>query len=81
MLPEEVYIQTPLGTAKICGNENGLTSVTVLETKEASSDIVPECLEDAVYQFKEYFSGERKKFSLTLNPQGTEFQKRYGKPC
>jgi methylated-DNA-[protein]-cysteine S-methyltransferase len=76
MLLEEVYIQTPLGTAKISGNENGLASVTVLETKEVSSDIVPECLEDAVYQLQEYFSGERKNFSLNLNPEGTEFQKK-----
>ncbi|MCP4750047.1 MAG: methylated-DNA--[protein]-cysteine S-methyltransferase [Proteobacteria bacterium] len=30
---------------------------------------------DAVQQFKEYFSGRRRTFSLELNPVGTDFQK------
>ena len=40
------------------------------------SNIIPEVLEDAVSQLNEYFKGERKTFSLKLNPEGTDFQKR-----
>ncbi len=73
---EEVYIQSPLGVTKIIGDTNGIVSITVLNNNEPISDIVPEVLEDAVYQLHEYFAEERKTFSLTLNPQGTEFQKK-----
>jgi methylated-DNA-[protein]-cysteine S-methyltransferase len=70
------YINTPLGSAKLEGDENGLTYVTVLETDEPESKIIPEDLEDAVYQLNEYFEGKRQNFDLLLNPEGTEFQKK-----
>ena len=71
---ETAVIKTPLGFAKIEGNEKGISSITVLE-KEGTTAI-PEILEDAVYQLQEYFEGSRKEFQLDLNPEGTEFQKR-----
>tara|TARA_R110002049_G_scaffold15417_5_gene63061 strand:- start:11923 stop:12396 length:474 start_codon:yes stop_codon:yes gene_type:complete len=71
---ESAFIKTPLGIAKIEGDENGLTSITVFDSEEQVSDIIPELLEDAVYQLQEYFEGSRTEFSLALNPEGTEFQ-------
>ena len=73
---ETVYIQTPLGPAKIEGDEKGLNAITVLDASEEITEIIPEVLEDAVYQIQEYFEGERKAFDLNLNPQGTDFQNR-----
>jgi methylated-DNA-[protein]-cysteine S-methyltransferase len=73
---ETVFINTPLGIAKIEGDENGLANISVFDTEEKISDIVPELLEDAVYQLQEYFEGSRKEFSLTINPEGTAFQKK-----
>ncbi|MEP0133206.1 MAG: methylated-DNA--[protein]-cysteine S-methyltransferase [Eudoraea sp.] len=70
------YISTPLGSAKLEGDENGLTSVTVLERDESESKIIPEVLVDASYQLNEYFKGERQNFNLLINPEGTEFQKK-----
>ena len=70
------YINSPIGITKIYGDENGIASVTVLNTDEKISDIIPEELEDCVLQLQEYFKGERQEFSLKLNPQGTEFQQR-----
>jgi len=70
------YISTPLGSAKLEGDENGLTSVTVLERDESESKIIPEVLVDASYQLNEYFEGERQNFNLLINPEGTEFQKK-----
>ena len=72
----ESYIETPLGVAKLEGDAMGLSSITVLDTDEKITEIVPEVLEDAAYQLQEYFEGKRKSFSLTLNPQGTDFQKK-----
>lgn len=71
---ETCYINSPLGITKIKGDENGIVSVSVLNTEEKVSDIIPEALEDCVFQLNEYFEGTRKEFSLKLNPQGTVFQ-------
>lgn len=73
---ETVYIKTPLGIARLEGDENGLASISVLDGDEKLSDLIPEELEDTVYQLQEYFEGTRTQFSLQLNPQGTDFQKR-----
>ncbi|MDC6390864.1 methylated-DNA--[protein]-cysteine S-methyltransferase [Maribacter sp. PR1] len=72
---ESAFIHTPLGTAKLEGDENGLTSITVLETDEELTDVLPTVLEDAAYQLKEYFEDSRTQFDLKLNPSGTDFQK------
>jgi methylated-DNA-[protein]-cysteine S-methyltransferase len=73
---ETVFIDTPLGIAKLDGDENGLSSITILNEAISTSTIIPEVLEDAVYQLREYFDEKRQSFSLTLNPTGTDFQKR-----
>ena len=73
---ESCIVKTPLGFAKLEGDEHGLSSLTVLNNDIATSDIIPEILEDGVRQLEEYFNGERTDFSLKLNPQGTDFQKR-----
>lgn len=70
------FISTPLGSAKLEGDENGLNSVTVLEQDEPESKIIPDVLVDSVYQLNEYFEGKRQNFDLLLNPEGTEFQKK-----
>lgn len=76
---EEAFIKTPLGIAKITGNENGIASIIVLNSDVPLTTIIPEVLEDAVYQLHEYFKEERKVFNLTLNPEGTSFQKKVWK--
>lgn len=70
------YIKTPLGVAKIVGNAEGVSAITVLNSDEPLTDVIPESLEDAVYQLNEYFEGARTEFNLTLNPVGTKFQKK-----
>ena len=73
---ESCIVKTPLGFAKLEGDEHGLSSLTVLNNDITISNIIPEILEDGVRQLEEYFNGERTDFSLKLNPQGTDFQKR-----
>ncbi|MEE9407893.1 MAG: methylated-DNA--[protein]-cysteine S-methyltransferase [Polaribacter sp.] len=74
------YHKTPLGIAKIIGNENGIQSVSVLDEDVISKELLqletPKCLQDCTTQIKEYFTGERNNFDLKLNPKGTDFQKR-----
>ncbi len=73
---DTAYIETPLGVAKIEGDENGLQSISILNNVMETTEIIPETLEDAVYQLQEYFNGKREVFALELNPQGTDFQKK-----
>lgn len=73
------YIETPLGYAKIVGDDNGINSVSILDTQEELSDTIPEPLLDCVIQLKEYFNETRKTFDLKLNAEGTVFQKKVWK--
>ncbi len=73
---ETAYIPSPLGITKIEGDEHGIRSITVLNDEEELTVVIPEVLEDAVYQLQEYFDGKRETFNLELNPQGTYFQKK-----
>ena len=69
-------VETPLGHAKVTGDTNGITSVSISDTTEQLSEIIPENLLDCVTQLKAYFREERQNFDLKLNPNGTDFQKR-----
>ena len=78
---QTTYYKTPLGTAKIVGDENGIQSVSVLDEGfstaiEETSMKTPDCLQECVTQLDQYFSGKRIDFDLKLNPQGTDFQKK-----
>ncbi len=70
------YIETPLGHAKIAGDEDGIASVSILDTKEELSEVIPESLLGCATQLKAYFNNQLKSFDLKLNPEGTTFQKR-----
>ena len=72
---EVAYLQTPVGIAEFQGDEEGLSSISILDENKPLG-IIPEVLEDAVYQLKEYFEGSRQQFDLKLNPSGTDFQKK-----
>ena len=73
------YYKTPIGTAKIEGNTDGITSITVLDKTIEACTTIPTCLQDCVLQLDEYFNKKRLNFNLKLNPQGTEFQQKVWK--
>ncbi|GAB7256222.1 methylated-DNA--[protein]-cysteine S-methyltransferase [uncultured Polaribacter sp.] len=84
MLKTEItYYKTPIGIAKIMGDTNGIQSVSVLNDDEISLEILqqktPKCLQECVLQLEEYFNGKRASFNLTVNPRGTNFQKKVWK--
>lgn len=76
---DSCYIETPLGTAKIIGDQSGICSVSVLDSQKENSEIIPESLLECVMQLKAYFNNERQYFDLKLNPEGTAFQKKVWK--
>ncbi|MCL4145575.1 UNVERIFIED_CONTAM: hypothetical protein GTU68_025560 [Idotea baltica] len=76
---ETCIIKSPLGFTKIIGDETGISSITILNSEEKITDIIPVELEDCIIQLNEYFEGSRKQFDLKLNPEGTDFQKKVWK--
>lgn len=76
---EVCCIETPIGYAKIVGDRNGITSVSILDKSENVSEYIPEPLEDCVTQLKAYFNNQLRTFDLKLNPDGTLFQKKVWK--
>ena len=75
---ETAYIKTPLGIAKIVGDENGISVISVSDEGELSITI-PDILQEAVSQLNDYFAGIRNDFTFKLNPSGTEFQQKVWK--
>jgi len=76
---EVCCIETPIGYAKIVGDHNGITSVSILDKSENVSEYIPEPLVDCVTQLKAYFNNQLRTFDLKLNPEGTDFQKKVWK--
>ena len=70
---ETTRINSPVGIIEICGSERGIRSILFIESGTETSE-VPDCLAKCVNQLREYFSGTRKHFDLTLDPRGTDFQ-------
>lgn len=83
------YFKTPLGIAKIIGDENGISVISIAD-EGTVSETIPEVLQEAVSQLNDYFEGKRTDFNFKLNPSGTEFQQKvwkalveipFGKTC
>jgi len=71
------YINTPIGTLELMGNETGVASVLFIDDdSERATSEIPNNLKTAAFQLKEYFNGDRNSFDLKLSPIGTDFQKR-----
>jgi methylated-DNA-[protein]-cysteine S-methyltransferase len=73
---QTAYYKTPIGTAKIVGDNNGIIAITLLDDAIETSTKIPKNLQNCIVQLEEYFNGVRTNFTLKLNPQGTDFQQR-----
>ena len=73
---KSAFLKTPLGTAKIVGNKDGIVEISVLDDEHPTTENPEEPLKSCMMELEEYFKGQRKTFSVKLNPAGTDFQKR-----
>lgn len=76
---DSCFIKSPLGFIKIVGDEHGIASISILDSEETLTTLIPNSLKLCVKQLQEYFDGNRTAFDLKLNPKGTEFQKKVWK--
>ena len=71
-----IYIQTPLGIAKIVGDSDGVSEIKVLDDAVEISTEIPSELIEIVSQMNDYFDEKRSSFTVKMNPKGTVFQQR-----
>jgi methylated-DNA-[protein]-cysteine S-methyltransferase len=69
------YYRSPIGILEITGGQQGIASISFVDDAIDVGE-TPPALRDCVSQLDEYFAEKRKEFSLKLDLQGTEFQKR-----
>lgn len=73
---DRAELKTPIGVLEICGSEKGIRSVSFTEKSAVEIEETPKALEDCKNQLLAYFEGTRKEFSLSLDYEGTPFQKK-----
>lgn len=73
---EIAIINTPVGLLEIKGSIDGLFSVIFLNEEKDISTKIPLVLQETVSQLNLYFKGKLDTFTITLHPQGTDFQKK-----
>src|SRR5436190_16595507 len=71
---EKTFYHSLLGDIEITGSHGVIFSVHFLD-EAVPAQKVPPGLAGAIAQLDEYFSGKRKHFELSLQPNGTPFQR------
>lgn len=77
------YFKSPVGTLKLIASDRGLTAVLWendppkrVRLAESIPSAEHPVLQQSVQELSEYFAGTRSDFSIPLEPQGTEFQRK-----
>lgn len=69
----EAYYKSPIGNLRIISNERDIIEIQF--TKDFfKMKMIPVQIQNCITQLDEYFTGEREKFTISVNPIGTEFQ-------
>lgn len=76
-----LQLDTPVGTMTVTASECSIVEVRFcteppVGSLPCSEAEAPELLRQAARELKEYFAGERQRFTVPLAPQGSEFQKK-----
>ncbi len=76
----KAYYQTPLGYAEITASDQAVFGVRLVDglpkKTEKTSGAASAVLKQCISELDEYFSGGRKKFTVKLERNGTDFQKK-----
>jgi len=68
-------LESPIGTVDVTVNEAAaVLSVSFVDEPVSDSEQNDDACSRALRQLEEYFRGERRRFELALEPDGTEFE-------
>ncbi|MDN5203773.1 methylated-DNA--[protein]-cysteine S-methyltransferase [Fulvivirgaceae bacterium BMA10] len=69
------YCDSPLGLIEISATEKGIRSVGFVEAQASFESSDNKHLSKCKKELEEYFNGERRNFTVSLDWKGTDFQK------
>ena len=69
------YYQSPLGWLEIAGSETHISALHFVDEPGQTASEPAAVLAECVQQLREYFDGQRVKFTVSLHPSGTPFQR------
>lgn len=69
-----MIVQSPLGPLTLTGTETALTGIA-FGGKRNGEEVSSPVLEQAARELAEYFTGQRRAFTVPLAPEGTAFQR------
>jgi len=75
----KAYYSSEIGLIEVKGTEEAILSVNFVDDKSTVGPDVPPRVKECVEQIDEYFKGKRKKFTIEIQLQGTDFQKKVWK--
>lgn len=71
------YFNSPIGWLELSASESTLQSIRFLKEKPAENPTPDNALiRQITAELSEYFKGDRKRFTVPLNPRGTNFQEK-----
>ncbi|PWJ43017.1 methylated-DNA--[protein]-cysteine S-methyltransferase [Sediminitomix flava] len=73
------YLQSPIGWIEIESSSVGITSLRFTESEPQREKIENKITLQCKTELEEYFRKERKQFSVSLAPEGSEFQQKVWK--
>ncbi len=75
-LKYSVLYKSPLGIMEIAASDEAVISIYYRENDYSNIQVSNDILIGCISQFDEYFAGKRKEFTIQVQPEGTEFQKK-----
>jgi methylated-DNA-[protein]-cysteine S-methyltransferase len=73
------FLNSKIGFLEITGTDEGIASVNFVDEKQGADKKLPVHMQKCRTELDEYFKGKRKKFSVDLKIEGTDFQKKVWK--
>ena len=71
----QMLIQSPVGPLTLTGTDRALARVAFGDVREGMDAPSP-VLEQTARELEEYFAGRRREFTVPLEPEGTDFQRK-----
>lgn len=77
----ETFVETPIGRLRVVAEDGAITAIAWTHGKPANEKLPAAATDDpllakAVAEIQAYFAGTLQRFTIPIDPRGTEFQRR-----